>query len=297
EKLDGICKQGAILATNTSGLDVDEIAAVTKRPEDVIGLHFFSPANVMRLLEIVRADKTAKDVLATCVKMAKAIRKVGVVSGVCHGFIGNRMLGGYGREAEAMILEGATPSQVDKAVFDFGMPMGPFTLSDEVGLDVGIKVLYTLEESLGGRFAPVESFKRIFEAGLLGKKTKKGFYTYSGKESDPNEAIGPLLGDDATAPFLDEDYRKRMIYLMINEAARCLEDSVVDDPGAIDVGMIFGTGFPPFRGGLLRYADSVGIGNIVADLERFANEGNKKQLEPCTYLLSLRDQAKGFYSA
>jgi 3-hydroxyacyl-CoA dehydrogenase len=140
EKLDGICKQGAILATNTSGLDVDEIAAVTKRPEDVIGLHFFSPANVMRLLEIVRADKTAKDVLATCVKMAKAIRKVGVVSGVCHGFIGNRMLGGYMREADSMILDGATPAQVDKAVFDFGMPMGPFAMSDMAGVDVGYLV-------------------------------------------------------------------------------------------------------------------------------------------------------------
>ena len=297
KELSNVVRDGTVIATNTSALSVTEMAKEAKDPSKVVGFHFFNPVHRMPLVEVVATEMTSTETIVTSLAFAKRLGKTPILVKDTCGFIVNRILLGYINEAGRILEECGQMVEIDKLMTDFGMPMGPFTLSDEVGLDVGIKVLYTLEESLGGRFAPVESFKRIFEAGLLGKKTKKGFYTYSGKESDPNEAIGPLLGDDATAPFLDEDYRKRMIYLMINEAARCLEDSVVDDPGAIDVGMIFGTGFPPFRGGLLRYADSVGIGNIVADLERFANEGNKKQLEPCTYLLSLRDQAKGFYSA
>jgi 3-hydroxyacyl-CoA dehydrogenase/enoyl-CoA hydratase/3-hydroxybutyryl-CoA epimerase len=208
----------------------------------------------------------------------------------------NRVLLGYINEAGRLLEETGQMVAIDKVMTGFGMPMGPFTLSDEVGLDIGIKVLYTLSESLGDRFAPVESFKRVAEKGLLGKKTKKGFYLYKGKESSPNEEIGPLLKKTQFSQFNREDALKRMVYLMINEAARCLEDGVVDEPHAIDVGMIFGTGFPPFRGGLLRYADAIGIERIVQDLERFTNEMNLKHFAPCAYLLSLRDQKKGFYS-
>jgi 3-hydroxyacyl-CoA dehydrogenase/enoyl-CoA hydratase/3-hydroxybutyryl-CoA epimerase len=232
----------------------------------------------------------------TALAFAKSLGKTPILVKDTCGFIVNRVLLGYINEAGRLLEETGQMVAIDKVMTDFGMPMGPFVLSDEVGLDIGIKVLYTLAENLGDRFAPVESFKRISEKGILGKKTKKGFYVYTGKESAPNEEIGPLLGKDHFSGFNREDALKRMVYLMINEAARCLEDGVVDEPQAIDVGMIFGTGFPPFRGGLLRYADAVGIERIVEDLNRFANELNLKHFAPCAYLLSLRDQKQRFYS-
>ncbi|MCK5711694.1 MAG: hypothetical protein KAI25_03165, partial [Hyphomicrobiaceae bacterium] len=286
----------AVFASNTSSLPIGDIAARALHPERVVGLHFFNPVHRMPLIEVVATPMTSKETIVSSLQFAKRLGKTPILVKDTCGFIVNRVLLGYINEAGRILEECGQMVAIDKLMTDFGLPMGPFTLSDEVGLDIGIKVLDTLEESLGARFAPVESFKRVAEKGLLGKKTKKGFYIYNGKEKDPNEAIAPLLGTDDFKSFKAEDYRKRMIYLMINEAARCLEDGVVDEPGAIDVGMIFGTGFPPFRGGLLRYADSVGIDNIVADLERFTSEGGK-QFEPCTYLLSLRDEKKGFYSA
>ena len=296
KELSNVVKEGAIIATNTSALSVTEMAKEAKDPSKVVGFHFFNPVDRMPLVEVVATEMTSMETIVTSLAFAKSLGKTPILVKDTCGFIVNRVLLGYINEAGRILEECGQMVAIDKLMTDFGLPMGPFTLSDEVGLDIGIKVLDTLEESLGARFAPVESFKRVAEKGLLGKKTKKGFYIYNGKEKDPNEAIAPLLGTDDFESFKAEDYRKRMIYLMINEAARCLEDGVVDEPGAIDVGMIFGTGFPPFRGGLLRYADSVGIDNIVADLERFTSEGGK-QFEPCTYLLSLRDEKKDFYSA
>jgi 3-hydroxyacyl-CoA dehydrogenase/enoyl-CoA hydratase/3-hydroxybutyryl-CoA epimerase len=295
-ELSGVVQDRTVIATNTSALSVTEMAQEAKDPTKVIGFHFFNPVHRMPLIEVVATPMTSKETIVTSLQFAKRLGKTPILVKDTCGFIVNRILLGYINEAGRILEECGQMVHIDKIVTDFGMPMGPFTLSDEVGLDVGIKVLYTLEESLGDRFAPVGSFKRIHEKGLLGKKSKKGFYVYRGKEKDPNGAITALLGKDRFDPFNKEDYLKRMMYLMINEAARCLEDEVVDDPGAVDVGMIFGTGFPPFRGGLLRYADTVGIDRIVADLERFSNEMNMKRFEPCTYLLSLRDQKKGFYA-
>ena len=297
KELKDALKDGAIIATNTSALSVTEMAKEAKDPSKVVGFHFFNPVHRMPLIEVVATAMTSKETLVTALQFAKQLGKTPILVKDTCGFIVNRVLLGYINEAGRILEECGRMVAIDKLMTDFGMPMGPFTLSDEVGLDVGIKVLYTLEESLGPRFAPVESFKRVFEKGLLGRKSNKGFYVYKGKDREPNGEIMPLLGDGRFGPFIDEDYRKRMIYLMVNEAARCLEDAVVDEPGAIDVGMIFGAGFPPFRGGLLHYADSVGIDPIVADLLRFANEGNMKRFEPCRYLLNLRDRKQGFYSA
>jgi 3-hydroxyacyl-CoA dehydrogenase len=275
EKLDGICKQGAILATNTSGLDVDEIAAVTKRPEDVIGLHFFSPANVMRLLEIVRADKTAKDVLATCVKMAKAIRKVGVVSGVCHGFIGNRMLGGYMREADSMILDGATPAQVDKAVFDFGMPMGPFAMSDMAGVDVGYLVRRELGIEIGSKNSAIGD--NLYDMGRHGQKTSAGFYDYEegSRVPQPSADVEAMIKGVAEKfgveqrEFTEEEIVQRCIYPLINEAARILEEGIALRPSDVDMVWINGYGFPPYRGGPMHFADSEGVKKVYDTIVGF----------------------------
>jgi len=264
-KLDGTCKPGAILATNTSTLDVNEIAAATSRPEDVIGLHFFSPANVMRLLEIVRGSKTAKDVLATCMKMAKAIRKVGVVSGVCHGFIGNRMLAGYGREAGAMILEGATPAQVDKAIFDFGLPMGPFAMSDLAGVDVGYRVRRELGIEPGSDKNSAVA-DRLYEMGRYGQKTSGGYYDYEegSRVGVPSREVEAMIKEVAgkfgvaQRQFTDEEIVQRCIYPLINEAARILEEGIALRPSDVDIVWINGYGFPPYRGGPMHYADTVG---------------------------------------
>ncbi|MBN1870261.1 MAG: enoyl-CoA hydratase/isomerase family protein [Candidatus Omnitrophica bacterium] len=296
-ELGSVVKDNAIIATNTSALSVTEMAEEAKDPSKVVGFHFFNPVNRMPLVEVVATSMTSKETIVTALDFARRLGKTPILVKDTCGFVVNRVLLGYINEGGRILEECGQMAAIDKVMTDFGMPMGPFMLSDEVGLDVGIKVLYTLEESLGERFKPVESFRRVSEKKILGKKTKKGFYVYKGKDKEPNEEIGPLLGKDRFARFDREESLKRMVYLMINEAARCLEDGVVDDPGAIDVGMIFGTGFPPFRGGLLRYADSVGIDNIVGDLERFTNKLNMKQFMPCAYLLSLRDQKQGFYSA
>ena len=299
EKFDGICKQGAILATNTSGLDVDQIAAATKRPEDVIGLHFFSPANVMRLLEIVRADKTAKDVLATCVKMAKAIRKVGVVSGVCHGFIGNRMLGGYFREADSMILEGATPSQVDKAVFDFGMPMGPFTMSDMAGVDVGYLVRREAGIEIGAKNSAVGD--NLYDMGRHGQKTSAGFYDYEegSRVPQPSADVEAMIKGVAEKfgveqrEFTEEEIVQRCIYPLINEAAKILEEGIALRPSDVDMVWINGYGFPPYRGGPMHFADSDGVKKVYDTIVEF-REKYGDHWQPAPLLEQLANEGETF---
>jgi 3-hydroxyacyl-CoA dehydrogenase len=299
EKFDAICKQGAILATNTSGLDVDVIAAATKRPEDVIGLHFFSPANVMRLLEIVRAEKTAKDVLATCVKMAKAIRKVGVVSGVCHGFIGNRMLGGYFREADSMILEGATPSQVDKAVFDFGMPMGPFTMSDMAGVDVGYLVRREAGIEIGAKNSAVGD--NLYDQGRHGQKTSAGYYDYEegSRVPQPSADVEAMIKNVAEKfgveqrKFTEEEIVQRCIYPLINEAALILEEGIALRPSDVDMVWINGYGFPPYRGGPMHFADSEGVKKVYDTIVSFC-ETYGDHWQPAPLLEQLANEGETF---
>jgi len=296
KELSAAVSKDTILATNTSALSVTKMSQETKDLSKVIGLHFFNPVHRMPLVEIITTPETSKETIATTLQFAKQLGKIPIIVKDSCGFIVNRILLGYINEAGIILEECGQMERIDKLATDFGMPMGPFALSDEVGLDVGVKVLHILESHLGERFKPIDGFDKAFNKGYLGKKTGKGFYVY-GETKEPNCAINALLGRKDFSSFNGDEYLKRMIYIMINEAARCLEEGVVDDPGAIDVGMIFGTGFPPFRGGLLRYADHIGVDRVAGDLEWFASELKNDRYRPCSYLERLRDQKVGFYSA
>ncbi|HEU4961689.1 MAG TPA: 3-hydroxyacyl-CoA dehydrogenase NAD-binding domain-containing protein [Sphingomonas sp.] len=265
-KLDAIAKPGAILASNTSYLDINEIAAVTKRPQDVLGMHFFSPANVMKLLEVVRGDKTADDVLATVMALAKKIRKVAVVAGVCHGFIGNRMLMPRQVEAMKLLMEGATPEQIDKVHVDFGMPMGPFQMSDLAGVDIGWHRDPTRIESIRDALA---SEKR------WGQKTKAGFYDYDDKRNpSPSPRVAQIIDDfrkktgTPQHAVTDEEIVERTLYPMVNEGALILAEGKAQRASDIDVVWIYGYGWPVYRGGPMFWADTEGLKKIVAGLEK-----------------------------
>lgn len=265
-KLDKIAKPGAILASNTSYLNVDEIASATSRPQDVVGMHFFSPANVMKLLEVVRGAKTAPDVLATAMDIGKTIGKVAVVSGVCHGFIGNRMLAQRQAQANALILEGAMPWDVDRVAFDFGWPMGPFQMSDLAGLDIG----WSKETSKGATIR-----ERLCELDRRGQKTGAGFYDYDAKRNRSNSALVEKLILDFAAEkgvarrkIDDQEILERLVYPMINEGAKILAEGIAQRASDIDVVWIYGYGWPVYRGGPMFYADTVGAANVLAALEK-----------------------------
>jgi 3-hydroxyacyl-CoA dehydrogenase len=269
-KLDAIVKQGAILATNTSGLNIDEIASVTKRPEFVIGLHFFSPANVMRLLEIVRADHTSKEVIATCMKLAKTIGKVAVLVGVCPGFVGNRMLAQRGREAQKMVLEGAMPWDVDRVLYDFGFPMGPFAMSDLAGLDIG----WVKEKSHGETIRDV-----LCEMDRRGQKTGAGYYDYDeNRNARPSPVTENIIKDFVTKSgrnprtIGDEEILERCIYPMINEGAKLLEEKKAIRASDIDVVWMNGYGWPVYRGGPMFYADMIGLDKVLARMKEFQSQ-------------------------
>lgn len=275
ERLDAVCKPGAILASNTSSLDLNQIAAFTSRPEDVVGLHFFSPANVMRLLEVVRGERTSHEVLATSMALGKTLKKVAVVVGVCDGFVGNRMVFQYGREAEFLLEEGATPQQVDAALRDFGMAMGPFAMRDLSGLDIGQAIRKRQRATLpAGLDFPTVSDK-LCEAGMLGQKTGAGYYRYEPGNRTPRE--NPALAEMLEAASrekgierrtLDEAYIiERTIYALVNEGAKILEEGIAQRSSDIDVIYLNGYGFPAFRGGPMFYADSVGLDTVLAKVK------------------------------
>ncbi|MDB5028030.1 MAG: 3-hydroxyacyl-CoA dehydrogenase [Candidatus Eremiobacteraeota bacterium] len=275
--LDRIARPGALLATNTSTLDVDAIAAVTGRPEDVVGMHFFSPANVMKLLEIVRGAKTSPQTLARALGVAKQLKKVGAVSGNCDGFIGNRMLYTYTREAAFMLEEGASPARIDKVIRDFGFPMGPFAMGDLAGLDVGwrIRKRRYADAPPVGRYSKVADL--LCERGRYGQKTGAGYYRYeSGSRTPiPDPLVDELAEQCAREAGIerrtisDDEILKRCMYPLINEAAKILEEGIAARPGDIDVVWAYGYGFPAFRGGPLRWADAVGLRAILDDLLTF----------------------------
>ena len=269
-KLDAICKPGAILATNTSYLDVNEIAASTSRPEAVLGLHFFSPANVMRMLEVVRGAKTGASALATSMKLAKTIGKVAVVAGVCHGFIGNRILAARQTQGEAMLMEGILPARVDKVLTDFGFPMGPFQMADLAGLDIG----WTKETSDPTRVRDV-----LVERDRRGQKTGAGFYDYAADrtrtESDEVNALILEFADKAGTrrnDVTDEEILERLLYPMINEAGLILEEGIAQRASDIDVMYVHGYGWPSYTGGPMFWASTTGLGKVVAGLEKHADK-------------------------
>ena len=267
QRIDGVAKPGAILASNTSYLDIDEIAATTKRPEDVLGMHFFSPANVMRLLEIVRGAKTSKSVLATIAQLAPKIGKVGVVVGVCHGFVGNRMLAERQREAMKLILEGATPWDVDRVLVDFGMPMGPFAMSDLAGLDIG----WSAETSKRSTIREI-----LCEEGRRGQKTGAGFYDYDeARNAKPSAHVEQIIRDFAASKGVqqraisDAEILERCTYPMINEGAKILAEGKAQRASDIDIVWIAGYGWPVYRGGPMFYADTVGLKAVLEKLREF----------------------------
>jgi len=296
-KLDQFAKPGAVLATNTSYLDINQIAAMTKRPQDVLGMHFFSPANVMKLCEIVRGEKTAPDALMTAVAVAKRIAKVPVVVGVCDGFVGNRMLAARGKQAEKFLFEGALPQQVDAVLTKFGMPMGPFAMGDLAGLDIGWR-------SRQDRGIKSEIADAICEAGRFGQKTGKGYYKYeAGSRAPlPDPEIEKLI-EETTAKLGikrrqidDQEILERLMYPMINEGARILEEKIAARPSDIDVVWLYGYGWPIYRGGPMFYADSVGLKKIAERLSFYAKQTNDPSLEPTPLLKRLADEGKTFAS-
>ena len=298
--LDKVCKQGAILASNTSYLDIDEIAASTSRPSDVLGLHFFSPANVMKLLEIVRGKETAPDVLATCIDMAKAIGKVGVVAGNCHGFIGNRMLRGYGREAGLCVVWGASPQDVDKAIFDFGMPMGPLTMADMAGLDIG----YMTRQSLGRDAYDVRANDwqdRLVEMDRKGLKVGKGIYTYEpgNRTPIPDPIVDEIILEEAEKAGIArrevpaEEVVDRCILALANEGAHILDEGIALRACDIDVVYNYGYGFPRYRGGPMHFADAMGLKTVLEKLEGF-KEQDPDNWDISPLLRRLAEEGKSF---
>ncbi len=291
ERLDGVAKPGAILASNTSYLNIDEIAAKTKRPEDVLGMHFFSPANVMRLLEIVRGAKTSKSVLATIAGLAPKIGKVGVVVAVCHGFVGNRMLAQRQREAMKLILEGATPWDVDRVIVDFGMPMGSFAMSDLAGLDIG----WSAETSKRSTIREI-----LCEEGRRGQKTGAGFYDYDeARNPKPSAHVEEIIRDFAASKRVaqrkigDAEILERCTYPMINEGAKILTEGKAQRASDIDIVWIYGYGWPVYRGGPMFYADTVGLKTVLDKLRDFeAKFGD--DFKPAPLFETLAAEGKSF---
>jgi len=301
--LDEVMKPGAILASNTSTLDLNKIAAFTKRPEDVIGMHFFSPANVMKLLEVVRGEKTAKDVLATVMALGKTIRKTCVVSGVTDGFIGNRMIEQYSRQAGYLLDEGASPEQVDKAMEKFGMAMGPFRMGDLAGNDIGWAIRkrrYVEKPDI--RYS--KSADLLCELGRFGQKTGAGWYDYQPGKRDaiPSKVVGEMLDKHRAALGItprkigDEEIVGRLVYALVNEGAKIVEEGIAQRASDIDMVYLTGYGFPMHRGGPMNYADTMGLFNVVQAMKRFAANphDDAKFWQPAPLLAKLAAEGKTF---
>jgi len=303
EKLDQVAKSGAILASNTSTLDLNEIADFTQRPQDVIGLHFFSPANVSALLEIVRGAKTAKDVVATGMAVSKRIKKVGVISGVCDGFIGNRMMNAYFRQMELLLDVGAFPRQIDRAIEEFGFAMGPFRVSDLAGNDILWYIRKRMYVEYPDRvFSKIPD--RICELGRFGQKTGAGWYDYKAGDRTPipSDVVNRIVQEESARLGLpqreigDEEIVQRALYSLVNEGARILEEGIAVRASDIDVVYLTGYGFPDFRGGPLFYADAVGLANILRTMGKFASGYQGDAWEPAPLLKRLAAEGKTFAS-
>ena len=305
EKLDEVCKSGAILASNTSTLDLNKIASFTKRPEDVIGLHFFSPANIMKLLEVVRGDKTAKDVLATAMKLAKTIKKTAVVSGVCDGFIGNRMVNQYQREALLMLEEGASVQQIDKAIEKFGFAMGPLRMADLAGGDIGWAIRKRQYEENPDMVKMVLA-DRICEMGRYGQKTGAGFYRYEpgNRNALPDPEVDKVV-DEVRAELgitprkiSNQEIVERCVYALVNEGAQILDEGIAQRASDIDMVYLTGYGFPVFRGGPMHYAEEVGLPNVVRAMQAFTEDRHTQPgfWKPAALLAKRAEEGKGFDS-
>ncbi len=301
--LDAVAKPGAILASNTSTLDVNKIASFTKRPQDVVGMHFFSPANVMKLLEVVRGEKTAKDVLATVMAVAKKIKKVAVISGVCDGFIGNRMIEQYGRQGGFLLDEGCTPQQVDRAVEKFGFAMGPFRMGDLAGNDIGWAIRkrrYTEKPNM--RYSKTADL--LCEQGRFGQKVSKGWYDYVPGKRDaiPNADVEAMIAKHRESlgitprKISDDEIVHRLVLSLVNEAAHILEEGIANKASDIDIVYIYGYGFPPHRGGPMNYANELGLFTVAQMMKKFAQNplDDAKFWEPAPLIKKLIAEGKSF---
>ena len=298
-KLDEVCKAGAILATNTSTLDVDEIAAVTKRPGDVIGLHFFAPANIMKLLEVVRGAKSAKDVVATAMGLAKRIKKTGVLVGNCFGFVGNRMFLPYIREANLMLLEGVSPQRIDQVAYDWGMAMGPLAVVDLSGVDVFYKII----DGWDARPDDPAYFRMITvlnDLGRFGQKTGAGVYKYEGRKAVPDPEVAELVAKEAKSlgieqrDISDEEIQQRLFYSMANEGALILEEGIAIRSSDIDVIFTSGYGMPRYRGGPMTYADMVGLKDVYDVMNKYRERYGDLHWTPAPLLVKLAAEGKTF---
>ena len=294
-RLDAITKPTAVLATNTSTLDINEIASATSRPQSVVGMHFFSPANVMRLLEVVRAEKTGFEALATAIAIGQKIAKIPVTVGVCHGFVGNRMLYARGAQVERLLVEGASPQAIDSVLVKFGFPMGPCAMGDLAGLDVGWRA-----RKQAGRVAPVAD--AICELGRFGQKTGQGYYIYrEGSrrgEADPEidaliRQVGEMLGVKRRE-ISESEIHERLIFPMVNEGARILDEGIVVRSSDIDVIWIYGYAWPVQHGGPMFHADQIGLKKVCERLEAYAEATGDESLKPSRLIRQLAEAGKGF---
>ena len=295
QRLDHLAKPGCILATNTSYLDIDAIAAATSRPQDVLGMHFFSPANVMRLLEIVRGTATAPDAIATAQAVGKSMGKVAVTVGNCFGFVGNRILARRTEAAERLLLDGASPAEVDQALTNFGFRMGPFAMADLAGLDIGMRIRRAFNKT-----APVAD--ALCDAGRFGQKTGRGYYLYEGRTATPDPAVDAIIAQQSTKLGIkrrtipEAEIIERLVYPMVNEAARILDEGIAARPGDIDAIWLHGYNWPAYRGGPTFYADLVGPARIRDRLAEFAAHTGDATLQPAPFLDRLASTGQGFHT-
>jgi 3-hydroxyacyl-CoA dehydrogenase / enoyl-CoA hydratase / 3-hydroxybutyryl-CoA epimerase len=294
-ELDQVIKKRYTFATNTSSLSVTKIAEGTSDPGKVVGLHFFNPVHKMPLVEIVKGAKSSNEAIAAAMIVALKLDKTTVITNDAPGFVVNRILAPYLREAAVLAEEGVPIPDIDKAMKNFGMPMGPLALLDEIGLDVAAKVIHVMHDALGDRMAPPPLMSKIEALKLLGKKGGKGIYTYDekGKPAEVNPEVQNLIGASENKK-LPGEIQDRLVLLMLNEAARCMEEKIVEDPAQLDLAMIFGTGFAPFTGGILKYADTEGI-QIVYDKLTYLSRVLGSRYEPCPLLKQMAAERKSFY--
>jgi len=298
-ELDAVAKPGAILASNTSTLDIDQIAAATRRPEDVIGHHFFSPANIMKLLEIVRGKQTSDEVIATSMGLAKRLKKIAVLVGNCFGFLGNRMFEPYLREAQFLLEEGATVEQVDRALTHFGMAMGPLAVSDLAGIDVSWRIREEIKDSIPIGIRQPQVLPKLYELGRYGQKTGAGWYQYEGRTPTGDPEVEQLIEQTAAAAgiqrrtFDDKEIVERILYALINEGARVLADRIALRSVDIDVAYVYGYGFPAWRGGPMKHADLTGLAKVYQRIEEF-HQQHGPLWEPAPLLQELAESGGTF---
>ena len=301
QELDRVMREGAILATNSSALSIDEIASFTNRPADVLGTHFFSPANIMKLLEIVRGDATAPDVIATAMELGRTIDKVPAVCGNCYGFLANRSRAPFGIESASLILEGASPAQVDAVMFEFGYPVGPFVVNDIAGIDVGYMVRQTKKAEDPDNYQPNPVADRLHEMGRLGQKTGAGFYRYEegSRAPLPDPVVDEVITEVAAAEGIErremdaEEILQRLLFSSVNEAARILEEGIAYRPSDVDVMWLGGFNFPRYRGGLMFWADSIGPRRIYEQI-RIWEQLYGRRWAPAPLLQQLADANLSF---